>query len=83
MEEKYFIISNSDGDTSVTQMNRDELLEALQNDEGEEGTSYWGAVDFIDNLDEGDTNCWGGDILIIKGNILVPTPKKVVTSYDL
>ncbi len=81
--DNYFIISNSDGDTTVNQMNKQELVEALSNDEGEEGTSYWGAVDFVKNLNENDTNYWGGDILIIKGNIVVPKPKEVITSYAL
>lgn len=76
MEDTYFIISNSDGDTSVTPMTESELLDAL-------GEDYWGDVDFLKNLAENDTNYWGGDILIIKGSMVIPKPKAVVTSYEL
>lgn len=78
MEDKYFIICNSDGDTTVTEMSKTELLEAIEE-------NYWGDRVYLYNIPENrrDTNYWGESILIIKGKIVTPEPKQVITSYDI
>ena len=77
MEDTYFIINNSDGDTSVVEMNKTELLEAIEE-------NYWGQNIYFDDISENrDTNYWGEGILIIKGKIVTPEPKEVITSYDI
>ena len=78
--EKYFIISNSDGDTTVTEMSKEELLLAIEE-------NYWGdrtpmtLQDYHES--RSDTNYWGESIMIIKGNIVVPTPKQVITKFEI
>lgn len=77
MEESYFIISNSDGDTSVTEMTKTELLEAIEE-------NHWGDRLCLGDIpDNNDTNYWGESLLIIKGEIVTPEPKEVITSYDI
>jgi len=78
--EKYFIISNSDGDTTVTEMSKEELLLAIEE-------NYWGdrtpmtLQDYHES--RSDTNYWGESIMIIKGNVVVPTPKQVITKFEI
>ena len=77
MEETYFVINNSDGDTSVTQLTKQQLLEAIKE-------NYWGKKEAFPGLPkDGDTNYWGESILIIKGKIVQPRPEKVVTRYNI
>ena len=79
----YFIISNSDGDTTVEMVDKDELLKRIQPEDGEEDFCYYGRVGFLAKIEENDTNYWGGNILIIKGEIITPKPKKVVKTFDI
>ena len=77
-EETYFVIHCSeDGDVSVNHYTKDELLEAL------EGEDYGADIGFHDSLERHDPQYWGRKILIIKGSIVVPKPKKVIESYDI
>ena len=77
MEDTYYIICNSDGDTTVTEMNKTELLVAIEE-------NYWGDKLYLGNIGENrDTNYWGDSVLIIKGTIVTPEPKEVITSYDI
>lgn len=74
----YFVISNSDGDTHINPMSKDELLKNLKE-------NYWGdECEVRGELPrESDTNYWGDSIVIIKGEVVAPTPKKVVEEYDI
>jgi len=74
----YFIINNSDGDTYVEKVDRNELLNRLNDRE------YYGYnVNFLDKIPNDDTNYWReNDILIIKGKILVPKPKTVIKEFE-
>lgn len=75
----YFVIRNSDGDTSICQMTAEELKKALQEDD-------WGSnPDFIkpDSKYDRDTNYWGRKLMIIKGEIIVPKAKQTVTEYEV
>ena len=76
MEENYFIICNSDGDTTVTEMTKDELLRAIEEE-------YWGDRVSLADVPRNDTNYWGESILIIKGKIVTPQPEQVVTKYKI
>ena len=78
----YFIINNREGDTYVEQVTKKELVERIQPEEGEE-CCYYGNVGFLDEIDNSDTNYWDDNILIIKGEIVVPAPKKIVKTYDV
>ena len=79
MEELYYIIHNGEGDTTVEAVNKEELLERV-----EEG--YYGidSTEYLDELPSNrDTNYWGGAVLIIKGTIVSPKPEEVVTKYKI
>ena len=75
----YIIISNSDGDTSVDPVTKDELTQRLNSLEEWYGPN----CGFRENLDEYDTNCWGNNIAIIKGKLVVPKPATVVETYTV
>ena len=71
----YFVISNSDGDTHVSIMTENEIIDMVK----EEGGEFLDAT----TLKQPDTNYWGGSKLIIKGDAVKPIPKEVVVDYDL
>jgi predicted house-cleaning noncanonical NTP pyrophosphatase (MazG superfamily) len=75
--EYYFVISNSDGDTTVHQLSKEELTERLN-------SRYYGEnIEFLDKTPESDTNYWMEKYLIIKGNICVPTQAMMVLKYKV
>lgn len=74
---KYFLIRNVDGDTFVSEINREEILRDL--DEYERN-----ADDFLDKAPDSDTNYWGeGKCLLIRGEIVTPQKKEVAIKHDL
>jgi len=76
--EKYFIIRNSNGDTYVESVSKDELLKRLKDED------YGRNAVFLDSMpSDRDTNYWGEDILIIKGKIVCPVEEKIVTQYKI
>lgn len=79
MSDTYFVIRNSDGDTTVEEVTGDELRKRLNTED-----PYYGSREFFDKMPtERDTNYWGNNVLIIKGEIVTPKPKEVVTRYDI
>jgi hypothetical protein len=76
MNETYFVISNSDGDTTITELTKEQLLKAIKE-------NYWGTKGILDKCPDDDTNYWGENILIIKGKIVTPVPEQVVTRYNI
>jgi hypothetical protein len=76
--ERYFVIFNPDGDTTVRSYTKEQLLVELND-------NAWGIdVNFMDKIDEADTNYWGEDnILIIKGTIEVPVTEQVITKFNI
>jgi hypothetical protein len=75
MKETYFIIRNSDGDTTVRTVSKEQLLRDIN--DGEFG-------DVLSKIPENnDTNYWGEGVLIIKGTIVVPKAEQVVTKYSI
>ncbi|MFW6246628.1 MAG: hypothetical protein ACOC22_00430 [bacterium] len=74
--EIYYVINNFDGDTHVCQYSKEGLLKAI-----EEGEFYEGIFDEMP--DTIDTNYWCGKSLIIKGEVVSPKPKEVVTKYEI
>lgn len=76
--EQYFIIRNSNGDTYVESVSKDELLKRLKDED------YGRNAVFLDGMpSDRDTNYWGEDILIIKGKIVCPVEEKIVTQYKI
>lgn len=75
--ENYFIILNSEGDTFVEEVSKPELLRRINE-------NYYGSdTGHLSDIKERNTNYWGENLLIIKGNIVTPTSVKVVTEYDI
>ena len=76
MDEMYYIISNSDGDTTVEEVSKSELLERMEE-------NYYGShrEPLTEIPDNHDTNYWGEGILIIKGKIVTPEPIEVVKKF--
>ena len=75
----YFVICNSDGDTTVSRMTAEELKKALNDKD-------WGEnPEFItpDEKCDDDTNYWAGGMMIIKGEIIVPQAKQTITEYEV
>lgn len=74
----YFVIKNNDGDTTVNEYNKEELLKSI--DDGDFGENPI----FINNLKENDTNYWEfGTLLIIKGKIVLPEERRTIVEYDI
>lgn len=78
MKEQYFIISNSDGDTTVDVVDKETLLERI--DDGYYGNDR---KPFKELPKENDTNYWSDGILIIKGKVVSPVAEQVVTKYNI
>jgi len=72
----FLIVCSEDGDISVTPYNKDELLEAII----EEDHDY---IKFMQNIKDTNPQYWGNSRLIIKGEIVTPEPKDVVKEYDI
>lgn len=73
----YFVIANSDGDTCVESLNKEELLKRLDE-------NYYGIRTVLNDIPENnDTNYWGEGILIIKGSVVVPQGVEKVIKYDI
>lgn len=76
MEDKYFVILNSEGDTRVEELTKTKLISRLNE-------SYYADIEFIEKIGEKDTNYWGNGMLIIKGEIVVPSPKETVVNWEI
>jgi hypothetical protein len=73
----YFVISNSSGQPFVEQLDEATLKHRLS-------VNYYGAGDFKSDIsDISCTTYWGRDLLIIKGDIVVPQAVQTVTEYKL
>ncbi|RPI80902.1 MAG: hypothetical protein EHM34_09385 [Nitrosopumilales archaeon] len=74
MDEIYYVIQNSDGDTTVRTCTKEEILKEIN--EGEIG-------DVLTQILNSDTNYWGESVLIIKGRMVAPKAEKVITKYNI
>ncbi len=74
MTEQYFLITNSEGETYVEPLTREQLKERL----AESDFNH-----FVDPGNECNTKYWDGDALIIKGEVVMPERKEVVTEWDV
>jgi hypothetical protein len=79
-EELYFVISNSDGDTTVYPYTK-EALESQLNDP--DGSGLEGDLSLEDLRKEIDTNYWGDKVLIIKGKVVQQKSVETVTRTEL
>lgn len=78
--ETYFVVSGSeDGDIRLEQLTREELVRRLKPNEF--GDAYYGRRIILDRLPK-DLGSFA-DLVIIKGAVVVPTPKQVATEFDV
>jgi len=84
-EDAYFVIHNSDGDTTVRMLTRDELMADLA-ERLEDDPDYDPAEDYLDGYDKEcphDTGYWPENkALIIKGSVVFPKPEQVVRTTE-
>ncbi len=76
----YFVISQFDTDANVdVYLDKQKLLVDMMEwvENGDEFVSH------IDELENGNPAEWGMKRLIIKGNIVVPKPKKIVETFEI
>ena len=76
-EPTYFVIT-CDGGPRITQETRASLLERL--DPREHDLVATKAMSFIS---DGDLNYWGETFVIIKGEIVTPKAKEIVTRFEI
>ena len=72
----YFLIYNSDGDTTVKKMSKEQVEEMINEEETE----------FYDECPEtGDTNSWPGEgtCLLIKGKVVAPRNVEIVIKKEI
>ena len=81
----YFVIHTSeDGDVYLSRISKANLLKDMTPDDS--GYAAMSADKVLSDSDLGDFNdlqAQGGTYIIIKGEIVTPTPKKVVTAFEL
>lgn len=87
MADKYYVIQAGEGGVGVEELTKEELLKHL-NDED----PYWGSdAEFSDSLPQErygrESRSWDmrstRGVVIVKGEIVVPKPKQVVTEFEI
>lgn len=80
-DEKYYLIYNSDGDVHILEMTKEQLQKYFDEQQEYKEESR---AQFLEKMPEdSDTNYWGGKELIIKGKIVTPKAKEVVTKMEI
>ena len=81
MKQMYIVIRCSEnGDVTVEQYNKKDLTELINDQEEENFDTH----NFMKKITDKDPQYWGPDnILIIKGEIIVPKPVKVIEQYQV
>jgi hypothetical protein len=75
----YFLIGTSeDGETSVTEYTAEQLEAKLNGPDPD-----YQIEKFVDKIPSNDTNYWDGRMILIRGEIVVPKVKEVVTKVIL
>ena len=75
-EELYYIIKSNDGDTTVFEYTKEQLMKLLNEDYIDLNIHFYDTIPL-----NNDTNYWGKNALIIKGKIVKPQVKMQVTKY--
>lgn len=77
MTQEYFVIHNkSIGIMHVKNLEKEDLLSYLRGSDLDPG-------DAMRSIDQYDSSYWGKDFLIIKGEIVTPTPFFKVTEWKI
>jgi hypothetical protein len=77
-QDRYIVISASEGGLHIKELSKAQIEKNLAEE-------YWGSdVNIATRMPtESDPNYWGTQLIIIKGEIVVPAKKEVVTKYEL
>ncbi len=79
MADKYFVIQgDEDGGCRIEEMTKEQLLKAMTPNQYGERQVYGEILSCLP-----EDICNFSDVVIIKGEIVVPRPKKTVVEYDL
>ena len=73
---KYYVIHNGEGDTTVDELTKEELLKRLNE-------RWYGDIPCMKSVPEDSTDYWGARLLVIKGKVVTPLPVEKVTEYDV
>lgn len=82
--EKYYIIHSGEDGLDVEEVTKEELLERIT--PSEDGETYHGHTEILNTLPDCDGGYFVGHhgaLVIIKGKIIVPKAKKVVTEFEV
>ncbi len=77
---KYVVISNSDGETFVSVLSKAEFLRDLSSGSFGENPEFMTELPAATN---GNTNYWGGKILILSAEVVVPKQVEVVKAWGV
>ena len=76
----YFVLIATEDGFSVREMTKEKLLREMANEENSFGLRQQAESALPPDSDPDD---WGTKMVIIKGEIVVPVAKKIVTEFDL
>lgn len=76
--DKYFVISTGEDGTSIEAMDKEELLKRLDDKD-----HYGDKHIYKEKPSCIDTMYWNDSLLIIKGEIVTPTPVEVVKKWEV
>jgi hypothetical protein len=77
MTEQYYVISqNDDGEASVNVLTKEQLNQRLSENE-------YRNYDCVSKVPKGYIEEWGKNMVIIKGELVVPKPIKQVTKWEI
>lgn len=71
----YFLIYQFDTDCTVRRISKDEIEQGLENDDFPDG--------FLSQVKDNDPATWGGQALLVKGEIIIPQTKEVVRKWSV
>ena len=80
-EESYFVFTGGDGEVSCDKIDKNELLKRLSTNN--ENGNYYGNKKILIKFPEIMCNLDLDQVVIIKGKIVIPKEKKVVTEYEI
>ncbi len=77
MSDKYYVLTNSDGDVSIEELTKEELLERINEE-------YYGNPKFnlVSKIDS-DLTAYLDGLIIIKGKCIIPHEVMTVTEFGI
>ena len=76
MNKTYIVITTSADGIRIDSMSREALIDALNERD-------YGDLKILKSIPDSDPDYWGDAMLILCGEVVVPTPVETVTEYKL